>query len=66
MFEADSFNEFCERAEKLNGLEEIRVNLGQPGRELLADLGGGTAKTGKTQGIEVRGYKRLSMVALNG
>lgn len=65
-FEADSFDEFCERAEKLNGLEAIHVNLGRPGREPLADIGVGTAKTAKTQRIEVRGYKRLRMVGLNG
>jgi ribosomal protein S27AE len=59
-FEADTFDEFCERAEKLNGLEEIQVNLGRPGREPLVDLGV------RTERIEVRGYKRLRMVGLAG
>ena len=57
-FEAGSFEEFRERAEKLNGLEEIQVNLGRPGREPLAELGV------RTKRIEVRGYKRLRMVGL--
>lgn len=60
-FEAGSFDEFRERAEKLNRLEEIQVNLGRPGRDPLAELGVGTARTER---IELRGYKRLRMVGL--
>ncbi len=60
-FEASNYDEFRERAENLNGLEEIQIKLGPPGREPLVELGVGTAKTER---IEVRGYKRLRMVGL--
>ena len=63
-FEASHYDEFRERAQHLNALEEIQVNLGRPGREPLTELGVGTAQTPRTARIEVRGYKKFRMVGL--